>query len=572
MAEDVTQQVPPQAPLASLREGFSKLSNNQKIGLMLGVALVVAMVVGLLLWVQTPGYRILFTNLSDRDGGAITAALQQMNVPYRLESAGTITVPSDQVYDIRLKLATQGLPKGGTVGYELMDTQKFGISQFSEQINYQRSLEGELARSIQSLSSVENARVHLAIPKTTVFLRENEKPRASVVLNLYAGRMLDAGQISGIVHLVSSSVPDLPVQNVSVVDQSGNLLTTSNQDGSNNLGLDAKQLGYVRQIESLLSKRIETILTPILGEDNVKAEVTASLDFARVEETSERFKPNQKPETAAVRSSQTVETLQNGAQSASGVPGALSNQPPGAASAPISGTAAGTNRNAPNVPTVPPQHREATVNYEVDKTIQHVIGPVGSIKRLSVAVVVNYKKKVGKDGKASAQPLTAPEMEQVNNLVKQAMGYSQDRGDSVNVVNAAFAHVDDVPQDVAAQAKQFALDNWRELAKYAFVLVVMLYLLFGVIRPIIRHLTGAEKARLEAELAAKEKAEEEGEGTEQDEEGAALGESPDANVILDPEVRRYAEHEELLRAVKEIAKEDPRTVANIVRTWINKNE
>lgn len=267
---------------AAIQQRFNSLQKNQQIAVMIGIATAVALIVGAVLWTSSTPYKILFSNLSDKDGGAITQALQQMNVQYKLESGGVISVPAEQVYDIRLRLASQGLPKGGTVGFELMDNQKLGVSQFSEQVNYQRSVEGELAKSIESLASVEAARVHLAIPRTTVFLREQQKPSASVILTLHAGRVLDGGQIAGIVHLVSSSVPDLPVKNVTVVDQNGNLLSSS-IDANNPGGLDPRQLNYLRNVEHGYVKRIEAILEPIAGKDNVKAEVTALLDFVETE-------------------------------------------------------------------------------------------------------------------------------------------------------------------------------------------------------------------------------------------------------------------------------------------------
>ncbi|MGE5027465.1 MAG: flagellar basal-body MS-ring/collar protein FliF, partial [Betaproteobacteria bacterium] len=407
------------------------------LGLGLGLAAAIALIVGAWLWSQTPDYRVLYSNLSDRDGGAIIGALQQMNVPYKMaEGGGAILVPAGQVYEVRLRLASQGLPKGSVVGFELMENQKLGTSQFLEQVNYQRGLEGELTRSIQSLAAVQGARVHLAIPRQSVFTREQQKPSASVLVSLHPGRLLDKAQVSGIVHLVSSSVPELPIKNVTILDQNGNLLSGA-ADGRESAGLDPSQLEYLRQVEQSFIKRIESIISPITGVENVRAQVAAELDFAQTEQTAEIFKPNPMPAEAAIRSQQTNESNGAGGQAAGGVPGALSNQPPGTASAPVT---------APTAPAAVPSpasgggsHKESTVNYELDKTIRHVKMPVGSVKRLSVAVVVNHKKVVGKDGKVSAKPMTAAEMAQISNLVKEAMGYRQDRGDTLNVVNASFS-------------------------------------------------------------------------------------------------------------------------------------
>jgi len=368
--------------------------------------------VGLFLWSSSPEYRILFSNLSEKDAGAVASTLQQMNVPYRTEAGGTVMVPSEQVYDLRFKLAAQGLPKGGAVGFELMDSAKLGITQFQEQVTFQRGLEGELSRTIQSLSPVESARVHLAIPKPSVFIRDKQAPSASVLVNLHAGRVLDPGQVQSIVHLVSSSVPDLSPKNVTVVDQAGNLLT-ANKDGGAIQGLDAGQLDYLRQIETYYAQRIEAIVSPIVGQGNVRAEVRADLDFSLSEATSETYKPNAAPDAQAIRSQQSVEDINSAGNQAQGVPGALTNQPPGPATAPTTapaGANTGPNAAAGGQNSAQTSSRkENTVNFELDKTIRHVKDPVGQVRRLSVAVVVNYRAAIpgpeGEPGKPT--PLTA---------------------------------------------------------------------------------------------------------------------------------------------------------------------
>jgi len=313
---------------------LAQMSSQQKMGLMLAVSAIVALLAGGWMWTQAPEYKVLFSNISDRDGGAIIASLQQLNVPYKFaDGGGAILVPANQVHDVRLKLAAQGLPKGGLVGFELMENQKFGTSQFLEQVNFQRALEGELARSIQALSAVSSARVHLAIPKQSVFVREQQKPSASVLLNLHPGRSLEPQQVNAIIHLISSSVPNLPVKNVTVVDQHGELLSKIDESGANT-GLDPGQLKYVQAMEQSYIKRIEAILGPIVGQENVRAQVAADIDFSQSEQTDEIYKPNQNPADSAVRSQQTSESSSVG-QTEGGVPGALSNQPPEPATAPI---------------------------------------------------------------------------------------------------------------------------------------------------------------------------------------------------------------------------------------------
>ena len=310
-----------------------QLRANPRLPLMVGASAAVAAVAALWLWSRAPDYGVLYSNLSDRDGGAIIASLQQMNIPYKFtEGGGALLVQANKVPEARLRLAAQGLPKGGTVGFELMDAQKFGTSQFAEQVNYQRALEGELARSINSISAVESARVHLALPKPSLFVRDQKKPSASVVLSLHRGRSIDEGQVSAIVHLISSSVPELSAKSITVVDQAGNLLSAAN---AGTRGLDVSQLKYTQEIEQGYIRRIEAILQPILGAGNVHAQVAADIDFSIVENTDEKFRPNQEPGSAAIRSQQSSESNQGGNGPATGVPGALSNQPPPDPVAPI---------------------------------------------------------------------------------------------------------------------------------------------------------------------------------------------------------------------------------------------
>ncbi len=540
--------------------GFNQLNPKQKISVAVGAAALIALLVSVWMWGQTPDYRVLYSNVSDRDGGAIIESLQQLNVPYKFtEGGGAVMVPSNLVYETRLKLATQGLPKGGTVGFELMENQKFGISQFAEQVNYQRALEGELARSVQSIAAVASARVHLAIPKPTVFVKEQQKPSASVVLTLNAGRSLDPAQVSAIVHLISSSVPEMSAKNVTVVDQSGTLLS-ANHDGVGNEGLDASQLKYVRQIEQSYVQRVEAIVSPIVGEANVRAQVTADIDFSQTEQTAETYKPNQDKSDSTVRSTQTVDST-NGTVNAGGVPGALSNQPPVPATAPIVATA-----NSANNPAVTPTsaHKESTVNYEVDRTISHTKLPVGMIKRLSVAVVVNNRKVTDAKGKVSFKPLTEAEKTQINDLVRDAMGFDANRGDTLNVQNAAFNVEKEVVEAIPLWKQPDMVDLGKDIAKYLLIALVMLIVVFGIIKPALRPLMATPKMS-----NAEEHANEAGSGngidiTEDDTFGAGGAVLPQQ-----PAVQPY---EQGLRAAQQIAQDDPRIVASVLKDWVNGNE
>lgn len=539
-------------PLSALTQsGAGK--NVALIGSIIGVGAVMAAV---WLWSQQPDYKVLFSNFNDRDGGAIIASLQQLNIKYKYAEGGVaILVPSENVHDARLKLAAQGLPKGGNVGFELMENQKLGVSQFHEQINFQRALEGELATSIQSISSIQAARVHLALPKASLFVREQQKPTASVLLNLYQGRNLDPQQVSAIVHLVSSSVPDLPQGNVSIVDQNGTLLSELKKPGGSN-NLDASQLKYINEIQRNIVSRIESIITPIMGAKNIRAEATADIDFSNTEQAAETYSPNQAPNSPAVRSQQTNEALNGNAMSASGVPGALSNQPPGVASAPIEppplpGSTAG---GAPSATTT---RKDTTTNYEVDKTIKYTQLPMGGIKRLSVAIVVNYKVEADKKGKLVPRALTDEEKAQITDLAKEAMGFNKDRGDSINVVNSPFAGMEKeiISEDpLMTKIQNYAIANAVELGKYALGGVILIYLFFGVMRPLLRKLTTKS-----------------GKQDEENVEPAVNERGPNEEDEEVP-VTIQSNYQRKLSVARTLAKEDPRVVANVVKTWVSGNE
>ncbi|HZW14164.1 MAG TPA: flagellar basal-body MS-ring/collar protein FliF [Noviherbaspirillum sp.] len=542
---DSTAVVPTQSGLAA----FAQTPGGRNLFLMVGMAAVVAVMAGVWMWSQQPDYRVLFSNFSDRDGGAIVASLQQMNVPYKFaDGGGAILVPADKVHDARLKLASQGLPKGGNVGFELMENQKLGVSQFLEQVNFQRALEGELARSIQSVAAVQAARVHLALPKASVFVRDQQKPTASVLLNLHPGRMLDPQQVSAIVHLVASSVPDLPTKNVTVVDQNGNLLSEIGKLGAN--GLDPSQLKYVQELQLSIVKRIESILTPIVGATNVRAEATADIDFSHSEQAAETYRPNQDPNAASIRSQQISESQSNTPQGASGVPGALTNQPPVPATAPLTAPPAGSNPAAPATPTGNSQ-KDMTVNYEVDKTVRYVQQPMGGIKRLSVAVVVNYKKVTGKDGKVSMVPLSDAEKTQITDLVREAMGFNKERGDSLNVVNSPFASEKETIVEPPLWKQPEMIDLAMVVGKYLLGAIILLYLFFAVLRPMLKRATSAllpppPEPAPEPELE---------DDVVHIESGNAMGTRP----------RTYQDN---LDAAKELSRKDPKMVANVVKAWV----
>ncbi len=524
---------------------------GNKLLLLAGVAAVMAVMAVFWLWSQQPDYRVLFSNYSDKDGGAIVATLEKMNVPYKFSESGTaILVPAAQVHQARLKLASDGLPKGGNIGFELLENQKFGVSQFVEQVNFQRALEGELERSIQSIGAVEVARIHLAIPKASVFVRDQQKPTASVLLNLRAGRSLDAQQVGAVVHLVASSVPDLPAANVTVVDQNGNLLSdTSKKMGANNL--DPTQLKYVDDIQQSIAKRVESIITPIVGAKNVRAEASAEIDFSSLEQAAETYKPNQKPEDVVVRSMQSNESVTSNGSAATGVPGALSNQPPANSTAPITAPAGAEAAAGMATAAVPvDSQKNMTTNYEVDKTVKYVQQAMGGIKRLNVAVVVNNMPVVDKKGKVTYRPLTAAEKQQINDLAMQAMGFNKERGDSLTVVNSSFAGE---PVEIVPEVPLWKNPETVEYAKDALRFIVGIVVLFMIysraLKPMLNKLMTASPKMLNAP------------------------DGEDSIVNLSGEQTRLAApaYDQNLVAAKQMAKDNPRMVASVVANWTNGN-
>ncbi len=527
---------------------------RSKLSLGLGIAALAATVLAMTLWSSQGDYKVLYANLSDKDGGAIIAQLSQMNVPYKHSEGGAaILVPAAQVHDLRLKLATAGLPKGSVTGYELMDNARFGQTQFQERLTFQRGLEGELTRSITSMAAVQNARVHLALPNQNGFFREQQKPSASVLLTMHPGRVLDRAQVAGIVHLVSSSVPELDPKSVSVLDQTGALLTNS-ADGPQNAGLDAQQLQYVAQIETGLSKRVVELLEPIVGRDNLRATVAADVDFSQSEATSEEFKPNQGAQASiSIRSQQTSENGGGANAQPSGVPGAASNQPPVPATAPVTGASqplqtAQSGTQGGGATSGASGRREATTNYELDKTVRVTRNASGTVKRLNAAVVVNNRAVTDSKGKTTYVPLTNDEIDKLTALVRESIGFKQERGDSVKVINAPFKVDPTINKvDVPLWKQPEVLDMLRAAAVPLALAFVALLVFLGLVRP-----------ALKASLAPAQPA-------------AATGNNLQA-VVDDPQdlpalpAPKSSAH---LSGAKALARENPAAVAGIVRNWVS---
>lgn len=553
--------LPQPAPGLPTLFGFAQTPATRNIILGIGAAITVAIMVSVWLWSQQPDYRVLFSNFNDRDGGAIVASLQQLNVPYKYSDGGSaILVPADQVHDARLKLASQGLPKGGNVGFELMENQKMGTSQFLEQVNFQRALEGELARTIQSVSAVQAARVHLAIPKPSLFVREQQKPTASVLLNLYPGRTLDQQQVSAILHLVASGIPELAVKNVAIIDQNGNLLSDPNKAGNGNI-LDPTQLKYVQDVQQNVVKRIESIISPIVGAQNVRAEATADIDFSKTEQAAETYRPNSPPEAATIRSQQTSESLNKGANP-SGIPGALTNQPPVPATAPLVASGTAASEAATSV-----IQKDSTTNFEVDKTIRYTQQPMGGVKRLSVAVVINYKTEIDKNGKSISKPLSDVEKTQITDLIKEAMGFNKERGDTLNVVNSPFAapSPETIP-DVPLWKQPDTIQTAKVVGKYLLVGAVLLYLFFGYLKPMLYKMMGKPVTKEEKmHLAEMERMEKEANEEDTDDD-SVVNLSDEANAAG---TRQLSTYEINMDMAKQLATSDPKIVANVIKAWVS---
>ncbi|MEI9529897.1 flagellar basal-body MS-ring/collar protein FliF [Enterobacter hormaechei] len=540
-------------PADRIKSALSWLRASPKLSLVICAAAAVSVLIALMFWAKEPGYRVLFSNISDEDGGAIVAQLSQMNVPYRIDApGGAILVPEGQVHEVRMKLAQQGLPKGGSVGFELLDKEKFGISQFSEQVNYQRALEGELARTIENLGPIRSARVHLATPKQTMFVREQKQPTASVTVNLIQGRTLDEGQVIAITHLISSAVTGLTAENVTIVDQRGELLTQSGLRG-----LQTSQLKYTSEIESDYQQRIQRILAPLVGSKNIRAQVTAQIDFTQQEQTQEQYQPNADPQKMVIRSRQTSQSEQGNGRGNGGVPGALTNQPPAPATAPLtqpldkpaaqtSTAGTGNDRSQPYN-----NHNDETTNFEVDRTLTHIKNAMGRIDRLSVAVVINHLPQ-GAEGKPG--PLSEAELNRINALVKEAVGYTASRGDSVNILNSPFNGVEE--EELPPFWKQ---DKFYQLmmaiARYLVIAIIAWVMWRKLVHPAwIRHQETSlrrmemEKEARQEELAARKKASEK-----------------DARDRAQQRVDTELNSQQL----RELAEQEPRVIALVIRQWMN---
>lgn len=526
--------------------GMSALPVVRQMGLLVGLAASIAIGIAIVLWAQAPDYSVLFSSISAKDSNEVVQVLQRIGVKYKLDlSSGSILVDNDSVQQARIELAAEGYPKSSGVGFELLQKdESIGTSTFLQNARYHRAKEEELARTINTIAAVKNSRVHLALPKDTVFIRDQKKARASVMLELAAGLSLPKRHIVAITHLVASSISDLSVDDVTIVDSSGNLLTNNNE--LDDLNITETQFAYTHKLEQYYIQRIENILVPIAGKNKVRAQVVADIDFTRSESTSESFMPD----PAAVRSEQRFEEQSVGSNANAGIPGALSNQPPVAGTAPEKTGQAGQQQNAQVKSQSPSKNqRRSTLNYELDRTINHTKKSPTTLRRISVAVVIDDKATVGKKGKVTRVKYTEAELAQITQLVREAVGFNNLRGDSVNVINSSF--VNESALEILPEIPMWEQSWFWSIVKQSLAGLAVLFLIFGVLKPTVRSLANYHPA-----AAPKE-------GELGEDQLTLTG--PEGTALLD----KMPLYENDLVAAKTLASQEPKRVAQVVKDWIS---
>ncbi|WP_438971099.1 flagellar basal-body MS-ring/collar protein FliF [Methylophaga sp.] len=539
----------PTTPLAMMQNNVSRQPVVKQILFLVAIAASIAVGGYILMWSQSPSYQVLFSNMAPQESSEVVEVLQQMNVEYKLDPAtGALMVPASEVQSLRIRLAADGLPRSASQGMEMLNAdQGFGTSQFIERARYQRAMEEELARSIAELNNVKSARVHLAIPKQSVFVRERKDPTASVIVNLFSGRSLERGQVAAITHMVASSIPNMTNADVNVVDQRGNLLTQPEREAG--MAMSDSQLEYTQKLEQLYISRIEDILTPMVGRNGVRAQVVADVDFTMTEQTHESYNPDM----AAVRSEQLQEEERVGGAGPIGIPGALSNQPPGGGVAPEQTTVDG-EENATTIKTPGSTSKSATRNFELDRTISHTRVAPGNVRKLSVAVLLDERRSTDAEGNIVSTPMTEAELTRINALVMDAIGFSKARGDSLNVVNAPFM----APEAVEPLPEKPIWEQawvWTVAKQVAGALVV-LFLIFGVIRPAFRDMAKVPANSGNQALSA-------GAGSQQ--------ENANNTGVINEDIAKLTkgsdQMEEQMTNVRSLVQQDPALVAQVVKNW-----
>jgi flagellar M-ring protein FliF len=523
----------------------------RQMGTLLMIAGAVAVGLMVFFWSQKPAYTPLYTGLDAKATAEATDMLRAAQIPFQLDQGtGAISVPEENLHDARLKLAGAGLAESGRLGFEMMERDPgFGVSQFVENARYQHALETELVRTITTLRPVRDARVHLAIPKPSAFTRQREVASASVVLDLRSGALLERNQVDAIVHLVSSSIPDLAPERVTVVDQSGRMLTIS--DPNSEAALNAAQFERVRKLETSFNDRIRELLEPLTGPGRINAEVAVDMDFSVTEEARETFAND----PAKIRSEQVSQNTVAGT-GPEGVPGATSNTPPGP------NAAAAPNPAAP-VETA----SSATRNFEMDRTLQHTRQPAGRVRRVTAAVLVDHVPRTGENGKVVMTALDAATLTRIEALVKEAVGFDAARGDSVSVMNAPFVRETEKPEDVPLWESPWLHNPLvRDIARYGLGALVVILLLFGVLRPAMRQIIQPRALKKPADDAVDVSL------LDDDEDGPRLVAALQQDEA--PPLRALASdaYEDRLRQAREAVKTDSKQVAQVVKDWVASDE
>jgi flagellar M-ring protein FliF len=540
-------------PTSVPARGLADIPGLKQVGLLAGVAAAIAAAIWLVMWSQGQNYSVLYGQLSERESGQVMDALTAAGIEFKLNPSGAVSVPESKVQEARIRLASQGLPQSDSMGIEMIQKDSaLGNSSMMESARYQSVLETELARTIIKVQGVQSARVHLALPKPSVFLRDSHKATASVMLQLYPGRRLDPGQVAAIVHLVASSVPELSANDVTLVDQAGSLLNSPDDDAE--AAASTRQFEQTRKLEESYQQRIIELLEPLLGAGRVRATVTADMDYTVTEETRENYDPQK----TAVRSEQTSNETRKSGDGAEGIPGALSNQPPGTSGAPaipgaatpgnpVTPPAPGAAQTAAANPGPTSSAQRSTRNFEVDRTLSYIKQPVGSLKRLNVGVVLDDWQKVDADGKLTTAPMSDTDIKRFTQLIKESIGLKDDRGDQINVLNQTF-------KSNAALPPVEGLPLWQQpwliqLAKQIVGAALVLVVAFLVLRPLMKSLTkpGRSSAR-----------------TGEDIEGDRLSLSGQGKPIkLSPSF------EQQIAAARTLVGQDPRRAAQVVKDWVS---
>jgi len=455
-------------------KGFQSLPASRKLTILVAAGATLLSIALAVVFINQPDYKVLYTNLSTEDAGQITARLQEKKIPYQLSPTGDmISVPAEKVSELRLELAASGLPKGGGVGFEIFDAKNLGVTEFVQQLNYQRALQGELTRTINSLDEIQQSRVHLVIPKKSLFSEDQKKPTASVIVKLKSGRTLSEPQIQGIAHLVSSSIEGMSPRDVMIVDSSGKVLSKV-VEGGEMAQLSNSQVEYKKNVEKDLTSRFTSMLEKVVGDGKAVVRISADLDFRVMEKTEEKY-DSEEPAIRSVQRSQEKSGNTSGTLGESSVATTAAGRQPAA-------RPAGSNR----------EKSDETINYEISRTVNKTVMPVGDVKKLSIAVLVDGNYVKNDKGVEEYQPRPEKELTALEDLVRKSAGFDAKRGDQVVLSNVPFKKVD-LGSDLPEKNWMDKLAPFFPLVRYVVILAVLVLAALFVVKPLVRML--AERGR-----------------------------------------------------------------------------